>query len=89
MADRPTHERPPGDGKNLFAAIGQQVLGLQSGADEDHVAEDERVKVVEEMESLCMNCEDNVGEQQVHHGSWPSTISRECVCKLIRGITTY
>ena len=66
MADRATNEylnsqRAQNDHNDLFAAIGKQVLGLQLGDDEDKLPEDERVKVVEEIESLCMNCEENVG----------------------------
>ena len=67
MADRPTNEylnsqRAQNDQNDLFAAIGKQVLGLQLGDDEDKIPDDERVKIVEEIESLCMNCEENVGQ---------------------------
>lgn len=53
---------------DLFAAIGKQVAGLEikEGEEED---EDERVKVVNEIESLCMNCQDNVSDHQ-----WPLTL---------------
>ena len=66
MADRPTNEylssqRAQDDENDLFAAIGKQVLNLQE-KDEDEAPEDERVKVVEEIESLCMNCEKNVSQ---------------------------
>lgn len=65
MADRPTNEylnsqRAQNDENDLFAAIGKQVLGLQLGDPEEETPEDERVKLVEEIESLCMSCEDNV-----------------------------
>lgn len=65
MADRPTNEflsaqRAQNDESDLFAAIGKQVLGLQIGDDGEEVSEDERVKIVEEIESLCMSCEENV-----------------------------
>ena len=65
MADRPTNEylnsqRAQNDENDLFAAIGKQVLGLQLGDSEETTSEDERVRLVEEIESLCMNCEDNV-----------------------------
>jgi len=64
MTDHSTNEylnstRAQEDEKDLFAAIGKQVLGLQLGEDEE-IDEDERVKIVEEIESLCMNCEKNV-----------------------------
>lgn len=64
MTDTPSNEflnatRAQKDDKDLFAAIGKQVLGL-NGGDNEEVPEDERVKVVDEIESLCMNCEDNV-----------------------------
>ncbi len=66
MSDRPTNEflgsqRAQDDKNDLFAAIGKQVLGLELGDDEDKINGDERVKIVEEIESLCMNCEENVG----------------------------
>ena len=64
MADHTTNEylssaRAQKDEKDLFSAIGKKVLGLNLGADEVPSA-DERVKVVDEIESLCMNCEENV-----------------------------
>lgn len=63
MADRATNEylnteRAKNDENDLFAAIGKQVLGLNLGDDEP--AEDDRVKIVDEIESLCMNCHENV-----------------------------
>ncbi|KAF6236126.1 hypothetical protein HO173_005754 [Letharia columbiana] len=63
MADRATNEylnteRAKNDDNDLFAAIGKQVLGLNLGDDEEP-AEDDRVKVVDEIESLCMNCHEN------------------------------
>ena len=65
MVDRPTNEylssqRAQSDEGDLFAAIGKQVLGLQLGDDEETLPEDERVRLIEEIESLCMNCEQNV-----------------------------
>ena len=70
MADRATNEylnteRAQNDPNDLFAALGKQVLGL-SVQDGDEVPEDDRVRVVDEIESLCMNCGDNVG-----HYSYP------------------
>ena len=64
MADPPSNEflqtkRAQEDDKDLFAAIGKQVLNLEL-KDGEEPSEDERVKVVEEIESLCMSCEDNV-----------------------------
>lgn len=47
------------DGNDLFAAIGKQVLNLEL-KDGEESPEDDRVKVVEEIESLCMSCEQNV-----------------------------
>ena len=72
MAHRATNEylnteRAQNDPNDLFAALGKQVLGL-SVQDGDEVPEDDRVRVVDEIESLCMNCEDNVG-----HHSHPET----------------
>ena len=66
MVDRSTNEflasqRAQENENDLFAAIGKQVLGLQLGDDEDETPEDERVKIVEEIESLCMNCHEDVG----------------------------
>ncbi len=49
------------DDKDLFAAIGKQVLGYTPVEGED-VPDDERVKIVDEIESLCMNCEQNVSQ---------------------------
>ena len=65
MADHPTKEylnteRAKNDDNDLFAAIGKQVLGLNL-SDGEEPAEDDRVKVVDEIESLCMNCHENVG----------------------------
>ena len=55
------YERAQKDENDLFAAIGKKVLGLkledEEKPDED---DDDRVKVVDEIESYCMNCEDNV-----------------------------
>ena len=64
MADRATNEylnteRAINDDNDLFAAIGKRVLGLSVG-DDDEPAEDDRVKIVDEIESLCMNCHENV-----------------------------
>lgn len=64
MTDRATNEylnteRAKNDDNDLFAAIGKQVLGLRLG-DDEKPAEDDRVKVVDEIESLCMNCHENV-----------------------------
>lgn len=64
MADHSTNEylnteRAKNDDNDLFAAIGKQVLGLNLG-DEEQSAEDDRVKIVDEIESLCMNCHENV-----------------------------
>ena len=64
MADRATNEylnteRAINDDNDLFAAIGKQVLGLRLG-DDEMPAEDDRVKIVDEIESLCMNCHEDV-----------------------------
>ncbi|KAL9127687.1 MAG: hypothetical protein Q9217_003485 [Psora testacea] len=63
MADYATNEylsstRAQKDENDLFSAIGKQVLGLSLG-DNDEPPEDERVKIVDEIQSLCMNCEEN------------------------------
>lgn len=63
MADRSTNEylnteRAKNDDNDLFAAIGKQVLGLNLG-DNEEPAEDDRVQVVDEIESLCMNCHED------------------------------
>ena len=49
--------RAQNDENDLFSAIGKQVLGMKLDEEPD---EDERVKIVEEIESLCMSCEENV-----------------------------
>ena len=64
MADHSTNEylnteRARNDNNDLFAAIGKQVLGLNL-EDDEKPAEDDRVKVVDEIESLCMNCHEDV-----------------------------
>ena len=64
MADHATNEylnteRAQKDENDLFAAIGKQVLGLSLG-DDEKPAEDDRVKIVDEIESLCMECRGNV-----------------------------
>ncbi|KAG8527681.1 uncharacterized protein KY384_007835 [Bacidia gigantensis] len=64
MADHATNEytsstRAQNDENDLFAAIGKQVMGLQIDDEDTDIAEDDRVKVVDEIESLCMNCEEN------------------------------
>ena len=64
MADRATNEylnteRATNDDNDLFAAIGKKVLGLRLG-DDELPAEDDRVKIVDEIESLCMNCHEDV-----------------------------
>ena len=64
MADHATNEylnstRAQKDENDIFSAIGKQVLGLNLG-DEEQPSEDERVRIVDEIESLCMNCEENV-----------------------------
>ncbi len=65
MADRATNEylnteRAKNDESDLFAAIGQRVLGLNLG-DQEEPAEDDRVRVSDEIESMCMNCHEDVG----------------------------
>lgn len=64
MADHATNEylnteRATNDENDLFAAIGKRVLGLHLGDDEEPT-EDDRIKIVDEIESLCMNCHENV-----------------------------
>jgi len=64
MADHTTNEylnseNARKDENDLFSAIGKQVLSLKLGNEEKQL-EDERVKIVDEIESLCMNCEDIV-----------------------------
>ena len=65
MAERSTNEylgsvRAQNDENDLFSAIGKQVLGLKLGEEEEDVPQDERVSVVDDIESLCMNCHENV-----------------------------
>ena len=72
MADHATNEylssiRAQNDDNDLFSAIGKRVLGLNIGDDEEDIPEDDRVKMVEEIESLCMNCEQNVGMSLVEY----------------------
>ena len=52
-------ERAKNDENDLFNAIGKQVLNLSLGKEEKST-KDDRVQVTEEIESLCMNCEENV-----------------------------
>ena len=65
MSDQPDNEysRAQKDENDLFAAIGKKVHGLkisdEEETDEDQ-NEDERVKIVDEIESYCVNCEENV-----------------------------
>lgn len=64
MSEHPTNEflnteRAKNDDNDIFSAIGKQVLNLSLGKD-DQRTDDDRVQVVEEIESLCMNCEENV-----------------------------
>ena len=73
MVDRSTNEylnteRAKNDENDLFAAIGKQVLGLNLG-DDEKPTEDDRVKVVDEIESLCMNCHENVSFSLLSHAS--------------------
>ena len=73
MVDRSTNEylnteRAKNDENDLFAAIGKQVLGLNLG-DDEKPTEDDRVKVVDEIESLCMNCQENVSFALHSHAS--------------------
>lgn len=72
MAERSTNEylgsvRAQNDENDLFSAIGKQVLGLKLGEEEEEdVPQDERVSVVDEIESLCMNCQENVFITYLH-----------------------
>ena len=62
MGERPTNEylssiRAENDENDLFAAIGKQVLNLSLGDEEKELPEDERVKIVDEIDdTLCMSC---------------------------------
>lgn len=49
--------RAQNDENDLFSAIGKHVLGMEL---DEEPAQDERVKIVDEIESLCMSCEENV-----------------------------
>ena len=63
MGNNSTNEytRAQEDQNDLFAAIGKKVLGLSpSEAENPNKSEDDRVKVVDEIESYCVNCEENV-----------------------------
>ena len=65
MADHSENgdSRADHDEKELFAAIGNKVLGLKVGDEnklEEDEGEDENVKVIDEIESYCVNCEENV-----------------------------
>ena len=64
MADYETNkylctERAENNENDLFAAIGKRVLGLHLG-DDERPGEDDRVKIVDEIEGACMNCPKNV-----------------------------
>ncbi|KAL6719433.1 nucleolar zinc-finger protein [Lecanora helva] len=58
MGDENEYTRAQKDEKDLFAALGKKVLGLNSD-ERTGENEDDRVKVVDEIESYCMNCEQN------------------------------
>lgn len=45
--------------QNLFEPIGNQAQGLSTGTD-GAAADDDDVQPVDEIESLCMNCHENV-----------------------------
>jgi len=62
MGDSSTNEydRAKKDENDLFAAIGKKVLGLNLEEQTPEEDQDERVKVVDEIESYCVNCEENV-----------------------------
>ena len=65
MGDKAENEytRAQKDENDLFAAIGKKVRGLNISDEEkvdDDQNEDERVKIVDEIESYCVNCEENV-----------------------------
>jgi hypothetical protein len=53
MGDQNAPRAPPTENAALFSTVGSQVAGLE-GDDVD-------TKLVDEIESLCMNCEKNVG----------------------------
>jgi zinc finger protein len=52
----------------LFNPIGEKVEKVAPAAAPDGTAASEEERVVEEIESLCMNCEENVS-QPTHHGA--------------------
>jgi len=54
------YDRAKKDENDLFAAIGKKVLGLNLEEQNPEEDQDERVKVVDEIESYCVNCEENV-----------------------------
>lgn len=59
------------DEKELFASIGKKVLGLNVGDEKElerDEGEDEHVKVIDEIESYCVNCEENVLVREIF--SW-------------------
>lgn len=49
--------------QNFFEPIGNKAQGL-SGTTNAAVAEEDYVKPVDEIESLCMNCHENVSRQR-------------------------
>lgn len=50
------------DRNEVFRSVGKHVAAMELGAsdDEDESDGDEGPKVVDEIESLCMSCEENV-----------------------------
>lgn len=46
--------------EETFTPIGQKVEDIAPGATEETQAEDDQPRGVEEIESLCMNCHENV-----------------------------
>lgn len=89
MADRATNEylnteRAKNDENDLFAAIGQRVLGLNL-EDQEEPAEDDRVRVGDEVENMCMNCHKDVGYiiiQQMLHTDYGKGITRFLFTKI-------
>lgn len=54
------------DPKDFFDSIGNKVSNLTPGQDDDTAEGDDEPRAVEEIESLCMTCHQNVRNNFVH-----------------------
>ena len=60
-ASRPEHSlEHSGSRSELFSPVGSQVISIDHLSNETGGENENELKLVEEIESLCMNCEENV-----------------------------